>query len=294
MRLTNRMGLPKTIVNAIERDDYSMGDARISVTGLLKPPRIGILWKKNAHQMEQDVTDHIWSLFGKAIHKILEIGGDEEHIPEERMFAEVRGWRISGQLDLQKLGGNAIAITDYKSTSAYAVTHGKREWEEQLNCYRWLAARTKNYDVKSLAVCAFIRDWSRHKAKQDSNYPQAPSIMVPIKMWTMEEADKFVEERVRVHQTAQSMAEMGDEPPYCTDEERWLRTSKYAVRRKSAKRATKVFDTAKEAEDCARDMGADFVVDVRKGEPIRCTGDYCGVSQWCKQYREWGKDNADR
>lgn len=287
MRITNKYGLPRTILNAIERDDYSKGDARISVTGLLKPPRIGLLYAKHNNQIEKDVTDYIWSLFGRATHKILEMGGDEEHIPEERLFAEVRGWRISGQIDVQKLDTSHVDITDYKVTAARSVMSEKSEWVQQLNSYRWLLETATSYKVRKLAVCAFVRDWSRHQAGASDKYPQQPMVMIDIPLWGMNEAASFIEERVRVHQHAQAHWDMGNEPAHCTDEERWMRPAKFAVRKLTNKRATKVFDTALEAATCAKEMGAEFVVDTRPGEPIRCAGDYCNVSQWCSQYRDW-------
>lgn len=292
MKITNNSGLPRTILNAIERDDYHMGSARISITGLLKPPRIGLLYSKYNKDIEKDVTDFVWQLFGKATHKILEIGGDEEHIPEERLFADVRGWRISGQIDLQKLDPPMAAITDYKVTTAWAVQNGKNEWVEQLNSYRWLLESTTNYRVSRLAVCAFVRDWSRHQAGASNRYPQKPMEMIPIPMWTMDEAARFINERVRVHQEAQALWDMGQEPPHCTDEERWMRTSSYAVRKQGNKRAAKTFDNALDAAKHANSLGPEYVVDTRKGEPIRCSGDYCSVSKWCSQYREWREKNG--
>lgn len=292
MRITNHHNLPRTIMNAIERDDYSRGNARISVTGLLKPPRIGLLFSKHHTDIEKDVTDQIWSLFGKAVHKILEMGGDEEHIPEERLFAEVRGWRISGQLDLQKLKPPNVKVCDYKVTSAWAVTNGKPEWISQLNAYRWLLETATNYRVEDLSVCAFIRDWSRHQVGASNDYPQQPMVMIDIPLWSMQEAQDYIEERVRVHQEAQALWDMGQEPPPCNDEERWMRKASYAVRKQGNKRATKVFDTALEATDYASHLGGEFVVDSRPGEPIRCTGDYCNVSRWCSQYKEWREKNG--
>lgn len=287
MKLTNRFGLPQTLINAVERDDYTMGEARMSVTGLLKPPRIGILFKKHANEIEKDVTDHIWSIFGRAVHKILEHGGDEQHIPEERLFAEVRGWIISGQLDLQMLGPKKIKITDYKTTSSYAVMHSKPEWEQQLNVYKWLAKEANGYETEALSVCAFIRNWDRHQAKQNPDYPQAPTIMIPINMWDHKIATTFVEGRVRIHQEALASTDMGDEPPLCTDEERWMRTPTYAVWKHGNKRASKTFDSAPLATEYAAERGKEFYVETRPANPVRCEGDYCNVSQWCRQYREW-------
>lgn len=292
MKITNRHGLPKTIVNAIERDPYHMGDARISVTGLLKPPRISLLYKKYSDLIEKDVADNIWALFGQAIHSILERGGDEEHIPEERLFISCRGWRISGQVDLQKVSDTVVNIQDYKSTSAYAVMHDKPEWVEQTNCYAHLVRVCKGLTVQSLSIVAFVRDWNRHQAQANSDYPQSPCVVVPIPLWTPERAEAFIDERVRIHQDAQAGWDMGDDPPQCTDEERWMRTPTYAVVKQGNKRASKVFDDPTEATKYAEFRGAAFVVETRKAEPIRCSGDYCGVSQWCRQYADWKKSQG--
>lgn len=287
MKITNKFNLPKTFMNAVERDDYTMGDARISVTGLLKPPRIGLLFQKHAAKIEKDVTDQIWSILGRAVHKILELGGDEHHLTEERLYAEVRGWRISGQADLQSKVGNRFKIVDYKNTSAYAVMGGKIEWEQQLNCYRYLVQINKLYEIDELEVCAIVRDWSRHKAKQQAGYPEAPVVMVPIRLWSMDEAREFIERRVALHQAAIASCDMGDEPPPCTDEERWMRPTTYAVIKEGNKRPTKMFDDATAAAEFAKTKGDGYRIETRPGEPVRCSGDYCNVSAYCSQYREW-------
>lgn len=297
MKITNKYGLPQTIINAMERDDYSMGEARMSVTGLLKPPRIGLLYKKHHQEIEKDVSDMIWSLFGRAVHKVLELGGDEEHIPEERLFTEIRGWVISGGVDLQKLGGNRVRIVDYKVTSAYAVMSEKAEWDEQLNSYAYLIREARGLAVDGLSICALIRDWNRHKARDNPDYPQAPTQMLDIPLWSHEEARKFLTERVRIHQAAITSSDMGDEPPLCTDDERWMRMASYAVHRGDNKRASRVFDNREDAQayaDTRESLGAGreppFRVVERKGEPIRCTGDYCHVSGWCSQYAKWKEE----
>ena len=290
MKITNKFNLPKTLLNTIERDPYTKGEARISATGLLKPPRIGLLYSKHANEIETDVADHIWSIFGRAVHSIAETGGDEEHLPEERLFTTVRGWVVSGALDVQRLGGNAISITDYKTTSAWAVMNGKKDWEYQLNLYAELVRAAKDMEVQSLSVCAFIRDWARYEAAANTNYPQAPAVMIDIPLWPRAQAVAFLEERVRIHQEAQASWDMGDEPPECTDEERWLRPNRYAVWKDGNKRPTKVFDGMPEAAAFAAEKG--LRVETRKGEPVRCTGNYCNVNQWCKQYAQWQKDNA--
>ncbi len=45
MKYTNKHNVPVEIIRAITNDQYSKGEAHISVTGLLQPPRIRLLIK---------------------------------------------------------------------------------------------------------------------------------------------------------------------------------------------------------------------------------------------------------
>jgi hypothetical protein len=290
MKITNRFGLPKTLVNVAERDDYSKGDARISITGLLTPPRIAALRRKYHNQIETDISDGIWAILGRAIHKVLEQGADEEHVPEERLFADFDGWVVSGALDLQHLGDGSVAITDYKFTSSFSVLSEKPEWVEQTNSYACLVRRAKGVRVTKLSICAIVRDWSRHRAKADINYPQAPIVMVPIEVWPEQEAEDFIKRRVHLHREAIARHDMGDPLPECTNEDRWMRETTWAVRKVANKRATKVFTDEAEAKKFAL-SDEKFIVEKRPGEPIRCTGNYCHVAPWCAQFAAWQGEN---
>lgn len=265
----------------------------MSVTGLLRPPRITLLHKKHAPDIVSDVSEHIYSLMGRAIHKVLEDGGDEEHLTEERLFTTIRGWVISGQIDLQKISPTHVRITDYKNTSAYAVMHEKPEWTEQANTYAHLIRECKGWNVDALSICAIVRDWSRHKVSQDADYPAAPVVMIPLPLWPADAARKFVEERVRVHQHAIASWDMGEEPPLCSDEERWMRKPSWAVKKTGGKRPWRVLDNPKEAEELVEKMGTDYVIEHRKGEPVRCTNNYCQVAPWCSQYAKWLEEKVD-
>ena len=61
------------------------------------------------------------------------------------------------------------------------------------------------------------------------------------------------------------------------------------------KKATKVFDTLAEADHwfSSQPPGTTLNYEVvhRPGEPLRCTGNYCRVSSFCKQYGEWVIEN---
>ena len=139
MKLTNKHGIPQTFINVLERPTYSKGKANLSVTQLINSPKIVALTQKFQDEIEQDVSEMVWSLFGSAIHKVLEHGADENHLIEERLHAQVDSWNISGAIDLQIVNDDgSLSIRDYKTTSAWAVMNDKAEWDQQLNIYAWL------------------------------------------------------------------------------------------------------------------------------------------------------------
>ena len=138
MRLTNRFNLPQVFVNLLQRSTYSKGKAHLSATELLNSPQIVQLRRKHWDDLEEDVADRIFSLFGTAMHTILEHGKTDNSIVEQRIHVNVDGWDISGAIDLQEPNENGMSIKDYKTTGAWAVMHEKIEWEQQLNIYAYL------------------------------------------------------------------------------------------------------------------------------------------------------------
>ena len=69
--ITNKDGLPQIIVDALKHDTYKVG-GDISVTGLIDAPQIRVLKKKHHFELETDVTEMVFALFGTAVHHILE------------------------------------------------------------------------------------------------------------------------------------------------------------------------------------------------------------------------------
>ena len=283
MRITNKFNVPETLVSLAVNDDYTKGMADYSVTEIISPPRIQRLRRKHWKDMEQDVSDMLWSMLGRALHVVAEKGQTDNHIVEERLHVEVNNVILSGAIDLQKVTPEGILITDYKFTSAWAVRADKFDWEAQQNIYAWMVREKKGVEVLGVQICALIRDWSRRDAAIKSDYPPAPIQVIDLPLWDHEKTQKYVEERIALHKESKFLADMEEELPFCTEEERWVRTSTYAVKREGRKTAIRVFETKEEAEELAeKEKG---YVEFRRGEPVRCTGNFCGVSQWCSQYR---------
>ena len=188
-------------------------------------------------------------MLGSALHVVFERSQSPGIVTEERLFLEVDGVTISGQIDVQQETPEGTILIDYKFTSAWAVMQDKVEWEEQLNVYAWLLHKVKNVPVIGLKICAMIRDFSRHDKRED--YPDSPIHMLEIPLWDMEVTERFVKERLHQHQLSKMQAELGEDLPLCSSEERWMSETTYAVKREGRKTAIRLFKTLAEANELA-------------------------------------------
>jgi len=291
MEITNNYSLPQSFLDFARNDKYSKGKADISVTTLIDSPRVRLMREQHAEDRTTDVVDMIWPLFGTAVHHILEQSEpDENTVLEERLFTKINGWVLSGAVDHQKIDGQTVEITDYKVTSVWSVIHGKIDWERQLNAYAYLVQKNKGKKVTKLSICAILRDWNRRDAQNKADYPQAPVVIVDIPMWDEMTRIRYIHERISYHQAAQNVYEITDAVDdtfiQCSDEERWKRDDAWAVKKKGLKRAMRVFGNEDDAKDFAAEQTVPVEIEHRAGELVRCKGDYCGVAQFCSQYRE--------
>lgn len=274
MKLTNKLNLPEPIVNAVANDSYSRGDASISVTSLLAPPRIITLQEKHADEIEEDASERIWSLMGQVVHGILE-RADTTGVAERRLTIAVEGWTISGQMDRYIDG----VLQDYKVVTAYKFKDGgvPIEYEQQLNVYAHLL-RENGHPVTKLQIVGILRDWSKMEAARDPEYPQRQVVVRAVKLWDEETTKKFIRTRVILHQQARIRL------PECSMEDRWAKPTKYAVMKKGAVKATKLYEVERDAQADAEARGKDYSVEKRLAENTRCRF-YCSVSKFCSQYQ---------
>ena len=89
MKITNKSSLPEAVYKALSHSNYNSGSSDYSVTTLLRPPRMVQLERRHWDELEEDVLDRVWSLFGSAAHTILEQHGCDESLTEERLYIEV-------------------------------------------------------------------------------------------------------------------------------------------------------------------------------------------------------------
>ena len=286
MKLTNKFNIPQTFINVLDRPTYSKGKANLSVTQLINSPKIVALTKKFEDELEQDVSDMVWSIFGSAVHKVLEHGQDDNHIVEERLSVEIDGWKISGAIDLQIKGDNFIEIRDYKTVSAWSVMNEKIEWEQQLNLYAYLVEQVKKIPVISVGIVAIIRDWSRRDAANREGYPEAPVKEIPIKLWPFEQREAFIKERIHLHANCEFEVETDGDLPACTPEEMWEKPTMWAVKKVGGARARSVHTTNQEALETLAKLGKAYEIEVRPGSRTRCES-FCPVSNYCQQWRDY-------
>ena len=295
MKYTNRHNIPQEIINAVHNDNYSRGKATISATGLLQPPRIRLLAQEHYDKLTIDVSDEIWKLLGQSVHTILERANEnnEDTITEQRMFAKVNDWTVSGQTDSIDVKSNILK--DYKITSVWSIVSalqdGKTDWEQQLNIYAYLYKQTTGKTIDQLNIIAIARDWNKNQyLRSGGDYPPSPITVLNIDLWSDEEQEAFIKQRVSIHQEAEVDYLINDKLPLCTDEERWRRKDTYRVEKKGRKTAVRVLDTQEEADkymEGHKDSKLLKVVEA-KGECVRCAN-YCDVAEFCNQYNEESK-----
>ena len=295
MNITNKFGVPETLVKLANLNEYKKS-SDYSVTEIISPPRIQRLRKKYGNRLQTDVSDLLWQMMGTALHNVAEKSQVKNHINEERIKLKIDNVTLSGAIDVQVISNNQVRLIDYKFCSVYSVLDIKPEWETQLNIYGWMINKVKGLDIEGLQICAMLRDWSRAKAKFSSDYPESTIKVLDVPVWSLDKTESYIKERINLHQKSKFLSDIGDDLPLCTDEERWKKPEKYAVMKKGGKKAVKLFEIKSLADEFANvknEKTGGFYVEHRVSEPVRCSGNYCGVSEWCSQYsKENTQSNA--
>ena len=305
MPVKNDLGLLEPIFQALAHDGYTSGGADITPTTWIGSPRISQLMKAHRDEINESVSKKVFSALGTGFHNIMENAVGDDAITEERVFWDhPSGLTVSGAIDLQIIKDDGTTIlVDYKVTGAYGVILNKQnggvkpDWERQLNSYRYLLQNAKGIEVSELYILTMLRDWKQSEVGKP-DYPDAPIMQIPVPLWSWEDTETYVEERIALHREAAYSALIGEELPLCTAEEMWERPEKFAVMKSSThKRASRLLESMEEAIEWAADqrngMDSKHVIDHRPGKRVRCE-DWCEVSPFCSQYKEYvGRNNDD-
>lgn len=303
MNITNLQNLPAPIVAAVRNDDYDKGDCDFSTTELISPVRIQVLKRKWGEHVTEDASDRIFSLFGQAMHAVLERAADPRYaLVEKRYYWDCDmkgalmkasehieyGIRVGGRFDLMDyvLDTETNTLTDYKFTSHYAVNGGvKPEWSQQLNVNAFILKRN-GFRIHKLQLTAIFRDWSKMRAARTKNYPQKGVQTFDVPIWEDEVTEQFIRDRIRAH------VEGAENPPVCSPEERWNDGDQFAVVKDGAKRAINggVKDSEAQAYALINELAGRFPaqsyhVEARPSEDKRCMF-YCECAPFCDYARE--------
>lgn len=283
MKITNKYGLPESFVK-MANSDYKVTPKRYSATTILDSTRSCILKRRHNDEIEEDVSNLIFALFGQISHAILEkTGGGENDFTEDKLITDVGdGYQLSGIFDL--FSPEEEMVTDYKTCSVYKVLYSDYEdWRKQLLIYAW-QLRKIGFKVRKGQIIAIMRDWQKSKAKYDKDYPQfqAQKISFYFNEDDFVDIENWIYSRFEEIKKAEKLPD--DDLPLCTKEERFNSGDKFAVMKKGRKTALRVLDTEEEANNYISLHGGDYI-EKRLGLDKKCM-DYCSVCNFCNYYKE--------
>lgn len=293
MKLTNKLNYPPAYVKAAERYIYPRTEGRIGVTELIESPQIRRLYIERYDDLIIDVSDFFTPMLGSAWHYNLQRNCPEEFKAEKKYEVDL----VTSQSDGKKIGnvlqkrigditlvGKADlvngGIEDYKLMSAWSWVFDKdKHFIDQLNILNWLRINSGIQSANYLRTHCFIKDWSPYKAKQNSDYPQQKFFRRDLPVWPLEQTEKFIVERLKLH---------ADKNYQCTDEDKWSRAEGFAVMKKGRKSALRVLNTQAEAMKWCIDNNwaksgqllKEISIVERKSECKRCLS-YCSVRSVC-------------
>lgn len=286
MKITNKLNLPTPLVDAVSKE-HKYTPKQYSVTALLKGPCQVILERRHDEEIEQDVSEMIWMIFGTAVHSILEQSKETvDQLKENKIVIDIlQDYKLSGIFDLydDKTG----TVTDYKTASVNKVLYN--DWDDyrrQTLIYCWML-RQIGFNAHRGEVVAMLKDQSKAKALQGGNYPQHPVYRIGWDFTDTEFAE--IEEWIKRRFEELSDCEQMDDTdlPSCTPAERWHKDDTWAIMKKGRKSAVKVCNTEGDAQAYMDNKMLDpkvHHIEKREGADNRCDN-YCNVNKWCPYYR---------
>jgi len=221
---------------------------------------------------------------------------DPINLGEYHMTWDVEGWTISGTSDRIAPGRKnpaAKIIQDYKfmGTMGYMMGGSMSKYTAQLNVYA-SGLRKNGFEVEGAELILFFKDWSAMKALRERGYPKTPVVVIPIDIWEPEAADRYVENRVILHQQVEKTGVI----PACTPDEMWEKPSIFRVKKvggakalnggvQSSREAAEEFMKIEQQKLDEKKKGGDLFIDEQPGERTRCMR-FCEVRDFCKQFKQ--------
>lgn len=289
---TNKHNLPDYVVEYLKFDEYDYEEGVISATKLMSPVRQFALYKQHKDELECDVSDLVASRYGTAIHDSMEKVKLKDCKQEIRlrhnMLLEDKSFEISGKFDIMRMG-EIQKLIDVKSTSVWSWVYNSKEkdYVTQLSIYRYLANKNGYKVGREAEILMFFTDWNRTQAKKNPDYPPLRVATKPILLMNTEDTEKYILERLSLFNGANNCEEK--DLPLCSDEELWKDADKWAITTPKRKRALKLCETMKEANEyLMKNKLSQATIEKRPGKIKRC--EYCMARRWCSQYKKFVLD----
>ena len=286
MKITNKLMLPDMLQRAVEKE-YKYRPKRYTITSLLDPDRVLMLKRKYNDEIEQDVSECIWMLFGTVTHYALETGiklKENEYVEEHLEHTFENGYTLSGIIDHVY-----DYVDDYKTTSVWTVIYGSNDehWKKQLQMGAYLHYKKHGKWIDKGRIIAILKDWNKREAQNKYDYPDLPIRVITFDLGTPEEIEEWILKRFDRIQKLEQMKD--SELPLCSLEERFNKGNTYAIKKKTNKRAYKVHETLEEAREhlvnLEKKYPGVYEIEERKGEDTKCLN-YCSCCRFCNHYLE--------
>lgn len=285
MKITNKYNLPKAFLE-MAQSDYQYKNKQYSVTSMLKGNKEAILKRRYHNEIEKDVADMVWLLFGTATHKILE-EQDEQDIELKEEYIKIDifdGYKLSGLFDLYN--GETNTVIDYKTTSVWKVIYGDYDdYKKQLLIYAWMLQQI-GFDCRRGQIVMFLKDWKKSQVDRKKDYPQHAVQTVEFEFGDddLEKIEQFIIHKFIKIQADETL--LDDEIPACNQKQRWQDDDTFAVKSKGRKRAHRVLDSKEAAEKWMEKKEKGDYIEYRVAEPTKCKN-FCDVAEYCNWYQDY-------
>lgn len=313
MHYSNTNNISLALAVFLASDDYDYEANVISATSLMRSTRQYLLAKRiPSSERVTDISSVVSSRMGTAIHNAIEqswldnpgkkleilgypkrvydniminpspdeLAANVKGIPiymEQRSYAEVLGYRISGKFDFVGEG----KVQDFKSTSVwnYMNQTNKLNYILQLSIYRFL---NPTIITKDTALIHYIfTDWSQAAARTTKGYPANRVLTQELKLMSLSETLKYIQQRLTAIKRYSATPEQ--DLPLCTPEELWRKDTvwKYYKNPEKTSRSTKNYDNQRDALLHFNKDGSVGIVKEVLGQAVACK--YCSAFSICTQ-----------
>lgn len=280
MIFANKYNLPQAFCHAVEHERHNKKGS-FSATTLLKGDKEILLTERHYAEIKIDVSDSIWTIFGTAVHAIMEKQIDNG-FKEEFFSVKVSDSLVTGRTDYYDLENETL--WDWKTASVWKVKmRDFSDWYRQGMIYAWLMKKN-GLSVKRCCFTALLKDFLKTKAAIEKDYPESPvfEYKFDVTESELEKIERFIFDKVKSLEESQQKADDDIEP--CDIQQRWGELKKWACMKKGLKRALSLHDNETDARRKAEGIEGGYVEE-RKGRNRKCEG-YCICKDFCNFYKK--------